>query len=77
MGEELTGDFIEEEIKVATKQTHPTKAHRPDGMPPLFYQRYWHIVGPFITKAFLHALNIGKFPSKLNHTFITLILTKK
>lgn len=77
MGEELDWDFMEEEIKVVFKQIHPTKAPWLDGMPPQFYQCYWHIVGPSITTTLIQTLNLGQFPSKLNHTFITLIPKKK
>lgn len=41
MEEELSRDFTEEEIKVALQQMHPTKAPGPDGLSPLFYQRYY------------------------------------
>lgn len=34
-----------EEIWSAVKTMHPIKAPRPDGMPALFFQKYWHIVG--------------------------------
>lgn len=37
MNENLTHDFIEEEINVALKQMHATKALRPNGMPSIFY----------------------------------------
>lgn len=77
MGEELVWDFSEDEIKVALRQMHPIKAPRSNGMPPLFYQHYWHIVGPFIIITLIQTLNSDQFPTKLNHTFITLILKKK
>lgn len=46
-------------------------------MPPLFYKRHWHIIGPSITKVLLLALNLGQNLKDLNHTFITLIPKKK
>lgn len=52
---------------------HPSKALGSNDMPPLFYQRYWYIVGPKITKAILEDQNTGQFSPELNHTFITLI----
>lgn len=42
----ISRDFKAEEVNVALKQMHPNKAPQPDGMPPLFYQWYWYIVGP-------------------------------
>lgn len=55
---------------------HPTKTLGPDGMPLIFYKKYWHIVRKTITKVVLHVLNTSQLPSNLNHTFITLILKK-
>lgn len=37
--------FTAEEIKVTLDQMHPLKAPGPDGLPVLFFQEYWHIVG--------------------------------
>lgn len=52
---ELSRDFTEVEVTKGLKQMHPTKAPNPDGMPPLFFQCHWHIIGPSTTKA----LNLG------------------
>lgn len=70
---DLSKDFTAEEVHVALKQMHPSKVPNLNGMPPLFYQKYWHIFGPKTTRAVLEALNSGQFPLTLNHTFITLI----
>ena len=58
---------------VALKQMEPLKAPRPDGLPPLFFQRYWHVVRDDVTKAVLSCLSTGVIPTSLNNTFITLI----
>lgn len=55
---------------------HPSKAPRPDDLPPLFYQRPWDIVDPTVTTAVLQVLNSGEVPPNLNHTFFTLISKK-
>lgn len=62
----LSQEFMVEEINVALKQMHLTKALGPDGMPPLFFQRHWHIVGSTIMEALLNALNLGQIPHDLN-----------
>ena len=55
----------------------PLKAPGPDGMPPLFYQHYWNLIGDDISKSVLHFLNSASLPENLNHTFIILIPKKK
>lgn len=73
----LNADFTKEEIFLALKQMHPTKAPSPDGMTPIFYQKYWDAIGLDVTDAVLTALRSGTIPPLLNHTFITLIPKKK
>ena len=73
MNEELQREFRAEEMWMALKQMHPTKASGPDGMSPIFYQTYWDIVGPLVTSCVLLALNSGIIPNEINKTFICLI----
>ena len=51
----------------------PLIAPGPDGMSPIFYKSFWHIVGGDVTNAILTALNSGFVPESLNYTFIALI----
>ena len=69
----LTSPFSEHEIDTAMKQMAALKAPEPDGMPPVFYQSYWHVVGSDVSTAVLSCLNSGKLPPSLNHTYVTLI----
>lgn len=71
--ETLSLDFIDMVVNTALKQIHPNKAPNPAGMPHLFFQYHWHIVGPSITKALLFALNTKKIPQDLNHPPLWLI----
>jgi hypothetical protein len=73
MNKALTREFTASEVELALKQMAPTKAPGPDGMPPVFYQKYWHVVGSDVTKAVLSCLNSGRILNSINHTFITLI----
>ena len=57
MNEALLGVFRAEEVKISLNQMHPTKAPGSDGMSPIFFQKYWDVVGP----------------SVVNETFICLI----
>ncbi|PNX92710.1 ribonuclease H [Trifolium pratense] len=66
-------DFSREEIKEAIDQMHPLKAPGPDGLPALFYQKYWHIVGVEVQNLALSILNQNGDPRDINKTFLVLI----
>ena len=51
----------------------PLKAPGPDGMPPPFYQHYWHLIGDDVAKAVIFCLQNGHLPPELNQTYLTLI----
>ena len=69
----LDRDFRAEEVDQALKQMAPLTAPGPDGMSPIFYKTYWHIVGKDVTTMVLNALNSGVVHESLNPTFISLI----
>ena len=73
MNEKLVADFTIEEVEVALKQMAHLKAPGPDGMPLLFYQCYWSLLGSDVSHSILHYLNSGDLPPELCHSFITLI----
>ena len=52
---------------------HPTKSRGSDGMSPVFFQRYWDIVGPNVVVCVLNILRTGVIPYGLNDTYICLI----
>ena len=59
---------------ISSYQTNdPLKALGLDGMPHLFYQNYWSLVGDVVSKTILSYYNSASIPRPLNHTFITLI----
>ena len=51
----------------------PLKSPGPNGMPPIFYQHYWSLVGNDVVDDILYFLNSGNLPPSLCHSFITLI----
>lgn len=65
--------FENSEIFEALNQMHPTKAPGPDGLPTLFFQKYWKTVGSDVTDAVLNVLNGGKIDKRWNPTQIILI----
>ena len=52
---------------------HPTKSPGPDGMSPIFFQRYWDIVGLYVVDYVLKIIRTGVMPNGLNDTYICLI----
>ena len=73
MNAKLVANFEALEVHDAIKQMAPIKAPGPNGMPPIFYQSYWDLLGEDVTSSVLHFLNTASLPANLNHTFITLI----
>jgi hypothetical protein len=65
--------FTSAEVFAAIDQMHPLKAPGPDGLPALFFQKYWHIVGHEVQDMVLNALNNNGRLNDLNKTFIVLI----
>ena len=64
---------MEWEVQTELKQMAPLKAPGLNGMPPIYYQNYWNLVGEDVTNTILSYLNSATLPHPLNHTFITLI----
>ena len=73
MNKELVVEFKPDEIRATLKQMHPTKSLSSDGMSPIFYQKYWDIVGPDVINCVLDVLNASVLLSGLNETYICLI----
>ena len=69
----LMQEFTEMEVEEALKQMASLKAPNLDGMPPLFYQKFWSLVGDDVSKTILSMLNSATIPHPSNHTSITLI----
>jgi hypothetical protein len=49
------------------------KAPGPDGMSPIFYKHYWHIIGGDVIEAVRSFFIRGYMLREVNHTFIALI----
>lgn len=69
----LNRPISEQEIDTAIFQMGAYKAPGPDGIPPIFYQKNWQIVGPSVKKFVLEAFSAGQFPAELNATLVMLI----
>ncbi|KAL5556823.1 hypothetical protein UlMin_039059 [Ulmus minor] len=73
MNSSLLKPFNEDEVKAAVFGMNPTKAPGFDGMPALFFQRYWQFVGQDVTRTCLGLLNSDCNVGMLNKTIISLI----
>ena len=69
----LISPFSQGEIECALNQMAPLKAPGPDGMPPIFFQKFWSVIDDDVAHAMLSCLNSGSLIPGLNHTFISLI----
>ena len=69
----LSAEFVKKEVDEALKQMDPLKAPGPDGLPPLFFQKFWLTTGEEVSHAVLTCLNSGSITFTINRTFITLI----
>ena len=47
-----------------------------DGLPAIFYEKSWSVIGPNVTTLIHHIFGSGSFPDMLNHTHLTLIPKK-
>ncbi|KAM1225451.1 hypothetical protein ACFX13_044918 [Malus domestica] len=70
----LCAEYLDEEIKEALFQMDPHTASGPDGLSPLFYQKFWDIVGPDVIAAVKSFLTSGCILKQLNYTMVSLIL---
>lgn len=73
MNELSTKPFSGEEIKRAPDAIGNLKAPGPDGMPAVFYKKFWHMVCPKIQEEVFKVLNGGVIPKGWNETTIVLI----
>ena len=52
---------------------YPLKSSDPDGMPPFFYQYFWHVVGDSVVNCVINFLNTSVAPLNFHGTHIVLI----
>ncbi|GLT49980.1 hypothetical protein SLA2020_234990 [Shorea laevis] len=69
--------YTAEEVLLALKQIHSSKAPGPNGMNAGFFKHYWPIIGDDVTKAVLEFFNEGIMTKGVNRTHIVLILKTK
>ena len=73
MNENLGAVFSQEEVWEALKEMGELKALGADGMPVLFYKKFWSMVGEKVKEEVLAVLNGEDMPEGWNETVIVLI----
>uniref|UniRef100_A0A803PV25 Reverse transcriptase domain-containing protein n=1 Tax=Cannabis sativa TaxID=3483 RepID=A0A803PV25_CANSA len=73
MNNDLLAEFGEEEVIRAVKEMNPTKAPGADGLPALFYQKFWSKLKVDVVAVSLNVLNNGADLQCLNDTVVALI----
>lgn len=73
MNKKLTKPVTEKEIQEALFSMHPNKAAGPDGMSPLFFQKFWLIVKHDLVQAISSFFHSGHLLKSVNETLICLI----
>ncbi|KAK6151601.1 hypothetical protein DH2020_014236 [Rehmannia glutinosa] len=69
----LTVPYTEAEIVKALKYMHSLKSPGPDGMSPIFFKKYWHIIKGDVVSYILNFLNNHVVEPNINFTHIVLI----
>ena len=65
--------FTEDEVFEALQNIGDLKAPGPDGMPAIFYKRFWEVIGDHVKIEVLNVLNGGPLPADWNNTTVVLI----
>jgi ribonuclease HI len=73
MNEALQAEYTAEEVKNALDGMGDLKAPGADGMPAIFFKRYWPTVGEQVVNEVLHVLRGGSIPEGWNETIVVLI----
>ncbi|KAL5781698.1 hypothetical protein ACOSP7_006727 [Xanthoceras sorbifolium] len=73
MNLKLGATITKKEVRCALMQMTPSKAPGPDGLPELFFQKHWSIVGDSVSRAVLEVLNENAPMGRLGKTVVVLI----
>lgn len=73
MNEALAAVFTKDEVKEALDSIGDLKAPGADGMPAVFYKRFWGTVGETVVEEVLNVLRGGEIPEGWNETVVVLI----
>ena len=69
----LTKAVDEKEVKKALFSMNPNKAPGPDGMSPLFFQKFWYLIKEYLVGPNQTSFHTGELIKSVNHTIFPLI----
>lgn len=69
----LNREVLPVEIMAAVKEMGALKALGPDIFPPIFFQKFWHIVGDIVVQVVQCMFLKGQVPTHLSKSIICLI----
>ena len=69
----LLKPLTKDEILAALKCMHPGKSPGPDGLPALFYNKFWDIIREEVSSMAIQFLNNGNMLDRINKTNVILI----
>ncbi|KAL3846296.1 hypothetical protein ACJIZ3_003699 [Penstemon smallii] len=73
MNQRLLQQYLADEVTFALSCMQPFKSPGPDGLPVLFYQKFWNTIGVDVINTTLDFLNKREFFPSCNFTHIVLI----
>lgn len=73
MNVHLTAPVSSEEIKAAAFSVKGSSAPGEDGLTGIFYQKFWHVVGPSLSSEIRHFFDTAILPDGWNHTQLSLL----
>jgi hypothetical protein len=73
MNEHLMAEYSGEEVRKALDSIGDLKAPGADGMPAIFYKKFWETVGDMVVHEVLNVLQGGSIPEGWNETIVVLI----
>ncbi|KAL0456837.1 UNVERIFIED_CONTAM: putative mitochondrial protein [Sesamum latifolium] len=73
MADDLQRPYTEEEVTTAIFNMSPLKFPGPDGLPPIFFHRFWPLIKSDVVSCVLKFLNCRIIPPRFNDTHIVLI----
>lgn len=73
MNVHLTAPVSSEEIKAAAFSVKGNSVPGEDGLAGIFYQKFWHVVGPSLSAEISQFFNTAIIPEVWNHTQLSLL----